>query len=293
MSVPAEVSTRWASFHLSLPGPLEPFLAGHLLPFLERERAAETLRRFFFIRYGVGQPHLRLRLLPRAGIAAETLRARLEETVRAYVEHQPCPGAGYSVEAHPYSRSELYFGETAATVYAELLNEATSRLCLELLLAPGADHWARRWLSLAATLQVLLESSSGSEEELRCKLAESRAFARRAASGAGFDLPNGPRPPHPSLDTALLTALSQLEPALAPHPTVRRISRLLRRARRYVPEGAQVAIHALHLLCNKLGFSLHEEHEIFTALQRMRAPRPCAQPGTAGRPADPITEDTE
>ena len=37
------------------------------------------------------------------------------------------------VEQHPYDRSELYFGETALSVYAELPNEQTSYLGLRLL----------------------------------------------------------------------------------------------------------------------------------------------------------------
>jgi len=286
MSARAEAATRWASFHLFLPGPLDPYLTDHLLPFLERETAAGSIERFFFIRYGVGTPHLRLRLLPGPGTGVESLLSAVEGTVRAHVT----PTGAYSVEMHPYSRSELYFGETAASVYAELLNEATSRLCLEILAAPGGDHRVRRWLSLAAVLDRLVEASAGDEAELRSRLAESRAFARWAASEAGFPLHEEPRPPHPALDAALRSALVRLRPSLGAHPTLRRIARLLRRVRRNVPGGPRVAVHALHLLCNKLGFSLHEEHDLFTALHRMRAP--CADarenPSDQGRTSPTI-----
>jgi hypothetical protein len=48
-----------------------------------------------------------------------------------------------------------------------------------------------------------------------------------------------------------------------------RIGRLLRRARRVRPNGPFVAMHALHLLCNKMGLSPHEEHRLMTALDRL------------------------
>ncbi|HYW10258.1 MAG TPA: hypothetical protein VE913_25055, partial [Longimicrobium sp.] len=76
-------------------------------------------------------------------------------------------------------------------------------------------------------------------------------------------------PPDPRVDASLMAALGRIGPALEREPRVRAAAALLCRARRYAPGGSAVATHALHLLCNKLGFSLREEHDMFTALARL------------------------
>src|SRR5262249_20794619 len=64
MSAPAtNAGQSWLSFHVFLPGLVEPFLVGYFLPALKVEQAARRVKRFFFIRYREGGLHLRLRFL--------------------------------------------------------------------------------------------------------------------------------------------------------------------------------------------------------------------------------------
>ncbi|HEU4453022.1 MAG TPA: lantibiotic dehydratase C-terminal domain-containing protein, partial [Longimicrobium sp.] len=138
-------SPAWASFHLHLPGRFEPFLGGPLLERVEEERARGRVRRFFFLRYGEGGLHLRLRFLPAPGVEPAALAERVEEWARAHVEAEGAAYREVRVEAHPYDRAELYFGETWDSVHAELLNEATSWLAMRLLRAQGMERRAHRW----------------------------------------------------------------------------------------------------------------------------------------------------
>lgn len=255
---------RWLGYHLHAPEPWEPLLLECLAPALDAERRQGRLRRFFFLRYGEGGPHLRLRLLPRGGTDGDEVRRRLETRVGSWL------GAGeWRLEAHPYDREELYFGAARESVYAELLNEATSELALRLLGAPGGESRGRRWLALAALLDVLLGGSTAGEDRRAAALAASRRFAREAAAAVGRPVAeSSAAPPPPGAAAALAQARTGLGPALAAEPRVQRTARLLARARRCGPRGGLVAVHALHLLCNKLGLSLHEEHDLFTALAR-------------------------
>jgi hypothetical protein len=79
-----------------------------------------------------------------------------------------------------------------------------------------------------------------------------------------------PAPISPEAAAAFESALRRVLPALGPafsaDPIVRRIVRLLRRARRAAPQGRFVATHALHLLCGKVGISLAEEYRIYVAM---------------------------
>lgn len=239
----------WLSFHLFLQENPDDFLVSALPPFLAAESERGSFRRFFFIRYSEGGLHLRLRFLVRH---REDLEERLAECVAT------ATAAGYRLEAVPYDRTQHYFGETLASVYSELLNEATSRLALRLLASDGERTPLRRWLVLTAALGVLADD-----------LEDSRSFARRAAdslfgSEAVPALDEGERAARRWAVT-LEAVRARLLPALGADPDVRRLTALLRRVRR-LPGGASVGVHALHLLCNKLGFSLIEEYAAFAAL---------------------------
>lgn len=274
MCVSSAGSAGWSSYHLFLSRDVDAFLIGHLLPFLETEATAERLRRFFFIRYGEGRSlHLRLRFRPRRAAAATGLGERLECCVRAAAPQDP----GLRLEEHPYRRSEHYFGESFASVQAELLNEATSWLALRLLRALGPEDRGRRWLTLASTLDLVARRAARGEGELLEAFTESCGFARLAARRLEQPLVGPPERAGKRWAAAVAAARPRVATALAGEPTLPRIAALLRRARREPgppdgrrPEGGRfVATHALHLLANKLGFSLGEEHEAFATLKHL------------------------
>ena len=263
---PARRGPAWASFHVFLPGRVEPFLRGPLLRGVKEERARGRLRRFFFLRYGEGGPHLRLRFLPTPGTPPEALGGSVEAWARAHAEAEAGSLDTVRVERHPYDRAALYFGETRASVYAELLNEATSWLALGLLCAPGGDRRSHRWLAGAGVVHVLLTRTARDAADLRAWLHESRGFARRAGRELGCEAPVRPDQVREAVLGPLGAALPKVAAALADHPAAARIPRLMRRARDDAASGSFVGVHALHLLLNKLGLSLADEDEIFGAL---------------------------
>ncbi len=251
----------WLSWHLTMNRPYDPFLVDQLLPWLTEEVEADRLRRFFFIRYDEGGEHLRLRFRP--GAAGDGLVGRLEARVRQYLE---ASGGEFRLQAVPYRRSEHYFGEKSASVYAELLNESTSWLALRLLSSLGTAHRFQRWLVLAATLDALHRRADDEEVELAAALTDSCEFPLRVAQAMGQPPADPAGRPGERWASAVAAVRPRVAKALDGDVAAGKTVALMRRCRKFPDDGPFVAVHALHLLCNKLGFSLGEEYEAFTTL---------------------------
>lgn len=274
----------WKSYHVFLHGSIDLFLVKYLPVLLNECLQARLFRRFFFIRYSEGGDHVRLRFMPTVDSAERELRIALERSVTRCARELnggqfDLPREPFRIEQHLYCRETLYFGETLQSVYAELLNEATSWLCIRLLRSLVAADRVRRWLALAATLDLILREAYRTDDALRSAILESRAFARRAASdlaAADGSLTEGQRRTHiePPIGRrlplrAIWIAAARVAGALGSEPSVHRIVSGLRRLGRCTPEVRFVGVHSLHLLCNKLGFSLADEYWAFSALYEL------------------------
>lgn len=263
-------SGRWISYHLFLPDHLDSFLADCLPAWVRCELRMGHIKRFFFIRYSEGGPHLRLRVV---GGSPTAIQTSLEACVRAYFS---AAGAAYvyRLEEHRYHRTELYFGETYASVYAELLNEATSKLALRLLRTPGMEHRVHRWLVAVATFHVLLHRAARDRADLAAVLAESQAFAQRGVRKSGAVATDVRSEVRGAVQAALPQVIHRVAAVLEADPSAARIVQLLRRMRQRTHAEQLAATHGLHLLCNKLGFSFQYEYELFELLGRIPASEP-------------------
>jgi len=271
----------WLSFHLFTRMPLEPLLAEALLPMVEAERAAGRLKRFFFIRYSEGGPHLRLRFLPSGGHRAAIARA-LAAHMRAYGAANSGAGVGWQLRVQPYARLEHYFGESLYSVYAELLNEQTSYTALRLLQA-FASRRGELLVMVAWVVRAALESAADSQRAREGAVDEWQAFAATASARLGLRIQPDPRRVE-AIARAVMGAARAVAGPAAADPGVRRIGHLLRRVRRMDGRGHHVAAHAVHLLCNKVGFTLADEVSLAAALQS-QAIALC--PPTEGLPSVP------
>lgn len=266
-------SGTWLSYHIFLPGLFDLFLVDHLLPALEAVLKTRLVKRFFFIRYSEGGHHVRLRLRPAtAGVAFEP---RLTELVHHFAIETLHDPSCCRVEQHRYDRSELYFGETALSVYSELLNQQTSYFSLRLLRAEYQDR-QRLMVVLASTMNFLLLRSANTFQDFALALEDSRCFAANMAAKLGFPVQAGAEKFEATLRSAILNLVPQTEAVLGQDLTIQRIIRLLRRTRRCNLSGNFVTTHALHLLCNKLGISIVEEYHLFRALSHFAVDTFCA-----------------
>lgn len=257
---------RWISVHLFVSSP-DDYLVGYLGPWLQTEHETGRLRHFFFIRYGAGSSvHLRLRFVPCSTDVISTLRTGLENSIVAYdsgASRSKVRGADSRLEESPYCRLEHYFGDNRVSVHAELLNESTSWLALEILRQRELRTRSQRWVALAAVTDMLLgQADSLADARARVMRAAGEIWRRAGRRGRaevrdeGFD----------RLADIVFRARHRTIGGYATDPLVLRAGRMLARMLRMPDPGPEAGVHGLHLLWNKTGFSLAEEQSAFGAL---------------------------
>ncbi len=95
--------SEWTAMHLHYTSNPNPLLAGCVGPLVADLLAERLIERYFFIRYWLEGPHVRLRLFPAPGVDAETLVARTRERCAAFFANRP---AVYEVD--PEQVAEMY-----------------------------------------------------------------------------------------------------------------------------------------------------------------------------------------
>ncbi len=108
----------WQSLHVFYAANANPVLVHGVAPLVARLRERGLLRRWFFIRYWMEGPHVRLRMLPTSLERAAELRAEAEESVTAFLRRRP---ALYEEDRN--GMGELYRGMYLAEYSEQSWNE--------------------------------------------------------------------------------------------------------------------------------------------------------------------------
>lgn len=267
MIVESRKRTEWLSYYASLDHDLDVFLSEHLAPLVLEERSAGRLKRFFFIRYTEETLQLRIRFLPSCSESAAQIDRRLRQVMEDF-------NAGFAADRRAllkqvaYDRS-LYFGETIRSVYSELLNEHTSGFAFRLLRLYASKR-AQLFVVLTFILHRVLSEILAPGDTLAALAEKSLAFAMNAIADLKLPPFMLDTPRAAAISGSMLFVSSNARDDLQADPDIRTAVRLLQRVQR-LPGGAFVRIHSLHLLANKLGFSLADECLIFTLLKEMAA----------------------
>jgi hypothetical protein len=82
-------SKRWLSIHIFYHNNNNPLIVECLKPLVDNLRDQGLISRYFFIKYWMEGPHVRLRLLPAPGINREDLRRLVEPRILAYLRRKP------------------------------------------------------------------------------------------------------------------------------------------------------------------------------------------------------------
>jgi len=85
----APASRRWISAHIFYSSDPTPLLIECIAPLVDKLRAEDFISRYFFIRYWLAGPHVRLRLSPREAISCGDVKAIVEEAIRSYLARRP------------------------------------------------------------------------------------------------------------------------------------------------------------------------------------------------------------
>ena len=79
----------WLAFHIFYASDASPIITECVQPFVETAREAGCLQQWFFIRYWLEGPHLRVRLLPAPGADRDALREGFFQEVEAFLKRRP------------------------------------------------------------------------------------------------------------------------------------------------------------------------------------------------------------
>jgi thiopeptide-type bacteriocin biosynthesis protein len=83
------VNPEWLSFHVFYAANSNPILVEGVTPVICRLRAEGLIQRWFFIRYWLEGPHVRLRVLPARAEDAPRVRAEVREALEAVIARRP------------------------------------------------------------------------------------------------------------------------------------------------------------------------------------------------------------
>ncbi|HEU5227272.1 MAG TPA: thiopeptide-type bacteriocin biosynthesis protein [Ktedonobacteraceae bacterium] len=96
----------WISAHLFYHQDLRVVLTDCVRPLIDTLRAEESIKRFFFIRYWQGGPHIRLRLLPTNQTGRERIQQKLEQHVSKFLTAYP---AMQQMQEEEYRQAAVHF----------------------------------------------------------------------------------------------------------------------------------------------------------------------------------------
>ncbi len=240
---------HWLAYHIYLPFELReeftPALGRVLLAMQERL----LIHRFFHINYGEGGYHVRVRLQVQTVIQRDIVQASFPQAIV-----ELCKTTSRLLEAditclqNTYERDIHYFGETLESVYSELLNEQTSLLAIAIMHAsPGQNRHKEAMLvllsiwTLAATVEIsaseLIQQGLAFVQRNTLQVGGPQKAARRS-DGRGHD----PR-------RYVLRGYGNI---------LKHLGAIAQRALQ-VSGRRHVVTHAVHLLMNKLNYTLHDE----------------------------------
>lgn len=109
---------RWIALHVFYASDSNPVLTDAVRPLVAELRREDLLERWFFIKYWMEGPHVRLRLLPRRAEDRARVQAIAEERLAAFLRRRP---ALYEVDADGTSEvyKKLFLAEYSEEEYEE------------------------------------------------------------------------------------------------------------------------------------------------------------------------------
>jgi thiopeptide-type bacteriocin biosynthesis protein len=166
---PGDPENSWLSAYLFYAGSLDELLHKSVGPWLADMQAQGFIKGYFFIRYGEGGPHIRLRLRGRNSILEEQVRPLLEEYFTAFFQQLPSDswkgamGTDY-VACVAYEPETERYGGPGGLRIAEQLFQASSRAVLASLVQISAPGYART-LGVGLQLHLAMVHALGLHKE--------------------------------------------------------------------------------------------------------------------------------
>lgn len=258
---------KWLSFYIFLPAMDNVFLTEHLPEIIYQLRKEKLIRRFFFIRYGEGGYHIRLRILPKKSDDGKFIEKKIRENLQSMKDNiSGDKAAEIRLEITEYDRVEHYFGESLKTVYSELINEQTSILALRLLTV-FADLSQPNAVKILPSLYILMSESARDERDFQTGIEEGIHFVLNsgyydASKNDPAEIPSGGQ------EAVVKALIGRTKKSFQNLPEIERAAKLLRRCKRNRAMRF-AATHSIHIYLNKMNFSMSQELKLYRLLQKM------------------------
>jgi thiopeptide-type bacteriocin biosynthesis protein len=260
-------SSKWLSFYIYLPLMDNIFLTEYLPDLINELKSEKLIQRFFFIRYGEGGYHIRLRVIPTRFIDRKVIEKKLQDKLHIIKKESLIKKKKeIRLEVSEYNRTEHYFGESLETVYSELINEQTSLLSLKLLPLFEQSKKAHAIL-LLPSLYLMFSESSDDRKAFLTGITDSIEFILNSeyydsSMNESFTQPTNEQS---EITTELITRTVKNFTYL---PEIQKTVKLLKRCRKQ-KKLRFVATHSIHLYLNKMNFSMSQELKLYRLLQHI------------------------
>jgi hypothetical protein len=86
---PSPVDHDWLSVHVFYASNANPMLVECVQPLVDRLRADRLITRYFFIKYWMEGPHVRLRVMPAPGVDPELVRMEVNQALDDFLRRRP------------------------------------------------------------------------------------------------------------------------------------------------------------------------------------------------------------
>lgn len=112
------IEEKWLSVHIFYSSNQNPIIVDCIGPMVDTLREQGYIRRYFFIKYWMEGPHVRLRLLPAQGVSHEKLKALIEPRIEKFLQERP---ALYELEQERYGafHKQMFLAEYGEEAWNE------------------------------------------------------------------------------------------------------------------------------------------------------------------------------
>lgn len=162
---------KWLSVHIFYAGNLDLLLSKGIIPFIEKNKKDQRIEQFFFIRYGEGGPHIRLRLQCKMALAETELKQRVQSHFTLFFQQYPVVLSTLGDELIneirfvPYEAEVERYGGSESIALVESQFAISSQLSLEMIQAFGEGWNYEAAIGQSLKLQNLLIGAVGFSRE--------------------------------------------------------------------------------------------------------------------------------
>jgi hypothetical protein len=116
------MNKHWISIHIFYSSNANPLIVDCLAPLIDLLRAQGLIQRYFFIKYWMEGPHVRLRLLPAEGVEEEAVKRVVEPVVAEYLQRRP---ALYDLDSEQFRsfHKDMFIAEYGQEIWVEKYGE--------------------------------------------------------------------------------------------------------------------------------------------------------------------------